>query len=414
MGKYTTFLEEKSITLFNEDDYLEELKTVIGDFRSFDEALDSFILEHGYEGDIGNVDDKVAYISGKCKTAGVPVPRNLKKWYTEHKRMERNTAIPFHICFAFELSVEEVNDFLRRICLSRGFDCHSVEEVVYFYAFKNGLKYESVQDILSKVPKVKADKLSYEDFVYTDLIVDEIDEIESVDELVRYLNENVDKFGYNNATACETIKSIWEQLVGTKEKSGFAMREKKLMYDAFDKEAEAQAYYETQRGRKERKRSDDSIWEIYLQILGLAGSYSAEFYKDRSLKSMLKENELLHPLAEESFPDRDGLVKILTGEHVSYERVRKLLILLNFYQYYVSRALAKNSYAVKEEEAERCIATIDSNLTLSNYPTLYPGNPYDFLILMAIRTEQPLPNFREYMRELFYESVDLDSFYEGN
>ena len=251
MGKYTTFLEEKSITLFNEDDYLEELKTVIGDFRSFDEALDSFILEHGYEGDIGNVDDKVAYISGKCKTAGVPVPRNLKKWYTEHKRMERNTAIPFHICFAFELSVEEVNDFLRRICLSRGFDCHSVEEVVYFYAFKNGLKYESVQDILSKVPKVKADKLSYEDFVYTDLIVDEIDEIESVDELVRYLNENVDKFGYNNATACETIKSIWEQLVGTKEKSGFAMREKKLMYDAFDKEEEAQAYYETQRGRKE-------------------------------------------------------------------------------------------------------------------------------------------------------------------
>ena len=217
MGKYTTFLEEKSITLFNEDEYLEELKTVIGDFRSFDEALDSFILEHGYKGDIGNIDDKVAYISGKCKVAGVPVPRNLKKWYTEHKRMERNTAIPFHICFAFELSVEEVNDFLRRICLSRGFDCHSIEEVVYFYAFKNGLKYDVVQDILSKVPKEKADKLSYEDIVYTDLIVDEIDEIESEDELVRYgedtLEENLDfiakALGNKGDTSREVIRNYF-------------------------------------------------------------------------------------------------------------------------------------------------------------------------------------------------------------
>lgn len=76
-----------------------------------------------------------------------------------------------------------------------------------------------------------------------------------------------------------------------------------------------------------------------------------------------------------------------------------------------SRALAKHTYDVTEDEAERCIATIDANLTSSNYPTLYPGNPYDFLILMAIRTSQPLQSFREYMHELFFKSVDLDSFY---
>ena len=411
MGQYTSFLEEKSIRIFNEDDCVEELKKIVGDFRSFDEALDSFIIEHGYDGDIKDVNEKVSFISSKCRAAGVPVPRNLKKWYTEHKRIERNTAIPFHICFAFKLGVEEVNDFLRRICLSRGFDCHSIEEVVYFYAFKNNLNFDVVQDILSRVPTVKQDKLSYDDLVYTELIVEEIDEIDSVDELVQYLNENVDKFGHNNATAYETIKTIWSRLVGTENKQGEAAREKKLLYETFDKEQAAQEHYETKKGRKLRKREDDSIWEIYLQILGLAGNYSVGFYKNRSLKTMLKGNELMHPLAEDSFPDRDGLVKILNGEHVSYERVRKLLILLNFYQYYVSRALAKHTYDVTEDEAERCIATIDANLTSSNYPTLYPGNPYDFLILMAIRTSQPLQSFREYMHELFFKSVDLDSFY---
>lgn len=412
MGKYTDFLEEKSITISNEDEYVDELKRVIGNFRSFDEALDSFILEHGYARDIAKVDEKVAFISEKCKAAGVPIPRNLKKWYTEHKRMDRNTAIPFHLCFAFELNVDEVNDFLRRICLSRGFDCHSIEEVVYFYALKNNLKFDVVQDILTKVPEIKLDKVpGDEDLMYTELIVEEVDEISSVDELILYLNENADKFGYNNATAHETIKTIWNRLIGTKDEPGDAVRERKLMYETFDKEEEAQEHYETERGRKERKRIDDSIWEIYLQILGLAGNYSADFYKTRSLKTVLKGNELLHPLAEDSFPDRDGLVKILNGEHVSYERVRKLLILLNFYQYYVSRALVKHSYEVDDDEAERCIATIDANLISSNYPALYPGNPYDFLILMSIRTSQPLQTFREYMQELFFESVDLDSFY---
>lgn len=412
MGKYTSFFEDKSISISDEDDYVEELKRVVGDFRSFDEAIDSFISEHGYDGNIKDVDAKVAFISAKCKAAGVPVPRNLKKWYIEHKRIERNSAIPFHICFALELSVEEVNDFLRRICLSRGFDCHSIEEVVYFYAFKNNLKYDVVQDILSKVPAVKPDKLSYDNLLYTELIVEEIDEIESVEELVQYLNDNEDKFGYNNATAYETIKTIWSKISGNKENPGEAAKEKKLMYEAFNKEDEAQEHYETEKGRKERKRMDDSIWEIYLQILGLSGTYSADFYKNRSLKTMLKGNELLHPLAEDSFPDRDGLVKVLNGEHVSYERVRKLLILLNFYRYYVSRAIAKHSYEVDDDEADRCIATIDANLDASGYPALYPGNPYDFLILMAIRSLQPLNTFRKYMQELFFESVDLDSFYE--
>lgn len=410
LGQYTNFFEEKSATIFDEENYEDELKKVIGNFRSFDKALDSFIVEHGYDGDINAVEDKVSYISEKCKEAGVPVPRNLKKWYTEGKRIERMKAIPFHLCFAFKLNIEEVEDFLRRICLSRGFDCHSVEEVVYFYAFKNGLSYANVQEILAQVPKVKPEKLSYEDMVFTDLIVEDIDDIDTEEDLVKYINDNIDLFGYNNAAAYDTIKTLWLKIAGSEDKPGVATRERKLLYVTFDKEEEAYEHYVSEKGRRERKRVD-SIWEYYLQILGLAGSCSADFYKDRSLKMILKDNELMHPLAEDSFPDRDGLVKILNGEHVSYERVRKLLILLVFYNFYASRALKDNSYEVTDEEALRCISTIDDNLTAANYPTLYPGNPYDFLILMAIKTNQPLQSFRGYMQDLFFNNIDINSFY---
>lgn len=411
MGIYTDFFEEKATAIFNEEDYVNELKKIVGRFRTFGEALDSFIIEHGYKGEPDNIEKKVKFIADKCKQANVPIPRNLKKWYTENKRIERNSPVPFQLCFAFQLNVEEVNDFLRRICLSRGLDCHSMEEVVYYFAFKKGLTYTEVQNIMSEINFINPEKINSADLIYTDLIVEEIEEIETPIELINYLNNNTEKFAYNNATAYEAIQTIWNDILGNDQKQGIAKKERKQLYAPFDKEENAQNKYEADKGRKERKRADDSLWEIYLQILGLAGNYVSDFYKNRSLKSILKDNLLLHPLAEEAFPDRDGLNKIINGEHVSYERIRKQLVLLVFYKFYASRAIKRSSYDVPPEDAERCIATINDNLIFANYPLLYPGNPYDFLILMSIRSEQPLNTFRDYMRELFFSKINLDSFY---
>ena len=404
MGNYTSILEDMTYDIFEADDYLEELKKAEEVFRTFDKALDTFITNHGYVGDLLNVDEKVTFITCKLKEAGVPVPRNIKKWYSEHKRIERKTA--FQLCFAFGLQVDEVNDFLRRVCLTRGFDCHDVEEVVYFFALKNRLSYADAMNILSKVLIVKPDRMSKEDIVYTEFIAEEIDDIKTAEELILYLNENIDKFGYNNATSFEIIQSIWNDI---SKEDGIALREKKLLYVAFDKDTnEEQEEKDTDKKRKERKRIDDSLWEIYLQILGLSGSYADGIYKDRSIKAILKDNELLHPLAEDSFPDRDGLNKILNGEHVSYERVRKLLILLVFYKFWANKALVNKHYYAEYSDLESCRFNINANLMDAGYPSLYPGNPYDFIILMCLNSDDrnPLITFRDYMQEMFFNKMD--------
>lgn len=402
MGNYTSFLEDMTYDIFEEEDYVEELKKAAELFRTFDKALDSFILNHGYEGDLLNVDKKVSFITCKLKAAGVPVPRNIKKWYSEHKRIERRTA--FQLCFAFGLQVDEVDDFLRRVCLTRGFDCHDVEEVVYFFALKNGLSYEDAVDVLSKVTIVKPDRVEKDDIVYTEFIAEEIDDIETAEELILYLNENVDKFGYNNATAYEIIRSIWNDI---SKEDGIALREKRLLYVAFDKDTnDEQLEEDNDKRRKERKRMDDSLWEIYLQILGLSGNYTDKIYKDRSIKSILIDNELLHPIAEDSFPDRGGLNKILNREHVSYERVRKLLILLVFYKFWANKALCSNHYVAGYGDADRCISTINDNLVDAGYPMLYPGNPYDFIIFFSVNADNPLMTFRDFMQEMFFSKMD--------
>lgn len=402
MGEYTNFFEDMTYDIFEKEDYVEELKKAAKLFRTFDKALDSFIVNHGYDGDLLNVDEKVSFITCKLKAAGVPVPRNIKKWYTEHKKIGRKTA--FQLCFAFGLQVDEVNDFLRRICLTRGFDCHDVEEVVYFFALKNGLSYEDTKEVISKVTIVKPDRVVKDDIVYTEFIAEEIDDIETAEELILYLNENTDKFGYNNVTAYEIIRSIWNDI---SQENSIALREKKLLYVAFDKDTnDEQLEEDTDKRRKERKRMDDSIWEIYLQILGLSGNYTDKIYKDRSIKSILKDNELLHPLAEDSFPDRDGLNKILNGIHVSYERVRKLLILLVFYKFWANKELCSNHYAAGYGDADRCISTINDNLVDAGYPILYPGNPYDFIIFFSVNADNPLMTFRDFMREMFLNKMD--------
>lgn len=415
MGTYTNYFEKKTYNIFCEEDFVSELKNVIGEFRSFAEALDSFICQHGYDGDLEDVEAKVRFVFDKHTQSGVPAPRNLKKWYTERKRIKRNSKVPFQFCFAFGLNVEETNDFLHKVCLERGIDCHLAEECVYYYAFKNGLTYSEAADIVKRLNPVKPKKIEVTELVYTELIEEKIDGLETVDELVDYLNENESKFAYNNVTACETIQMLWNEIAGSKMEKGIARKEREQGYILFNKEVDAQRIYEAKTGRKERKRDRDSIWEIYLQILGLSGNYVADCYKNRSLKSVLKDNDLVHPLAEDAFPDRDGLNKVIHGVHVSYERIRKLMILLTFYKFYASRMIDQGGemYGESPEDGDRCISYINSNLTMANYMSLYPGNPYDFLILMAIRSEQPLNIFREYMRELYFSKIDIDALYQG-
>ena len=48
MGKYTSFLEDMSYDIFEEEDYLEEMRKMADLFRTFDKALDSFIVKISY------------------------------------------------------------------------------------------------------------------------------------------------------------------------------------------------------------------------------------------------------------------------------------------------------------------------------------------------------------------------------
>ena len=52
------------------------------------------------------------------------------------------------------------------------------------------------------------------DVVYTGSIIAELNELETKEDLIAYLTENIDKFSDSNVTAYETIRRLWTFAAG--------------------------------------------------------------------------------------------------------------------------------------------------------------------------------------------------------
>lgn len=179
MEKYTEYLEEKTWEAADEDYSKEALLEVVKAFRTFDAALNEFLLQHGYDGKIEDTEAKEAFIKAAFKAAGfTSMPRNIRQWFTEKKGIKRKTA--FQICFAFGLNVEQSDEFFRRVMLERSFDCHMMEEAVYYFCIRNGLGYPEAVKLLeaspvNEVPKVTESKLVFDgDVLFTSAILKEV------------------------------------------------------------------------------------------------------------------------------------------------------------------------------------------------------------------------------------------------
>jgi len=268
MGIYTDEIEEKIYDIRPEDaNYTDELLKMAQSFRNFDKALDEFIQGLGYDGNINNIDNKVKFIKTIFKEAHMKNPRNMKKWYSEHKRIEKDTA--YQLCFAFHLSIDETKDFFRRVCLLCCFDLHNIDEIIYYYCMKHDLTYQDALDIIHQSPKDNKGKIDSHEVLYTSTIADEINRIHNTQELLNFFHHNIEQLSYNNATAYRNIKEIWNMI---KSQDGLAYKERQSS-DQF-----------------EMTYKQLSDWGVYLQILGFEEYHTIQLNKDRSLKPILNDN----------------------------------------------------------------------------------------------------------------------------
>ena len=375
---------------FEDDNFMEELFEVAQLFRPFSESMDAFIQERGYAGDLSNVDAKVAFIRVAFEKFGMTPPREIRAWF-DGQPVKRDTV--FQICFAFGLDGGETDEFFRRIYIKeRSFDCHRLQEAIYYFCLNNGLSWADAWDIQSRIPLMGTHPAG--EAVYTSTIIAELNRLESKEELIEYLIENLDKFSASNVTAYEIIRRLWALTAGP---DGLLLQERKKLSSILDDDA---------LDKKNRIRANDAgvkPWDAYLAILQLDKSDVKKLQVERSIRPILKK---LHVDVQDSFPDRQGIDRILRGEHVSYERVRKWLVLLTFYTFWAQKAVKAKSYDAAPEDANRCLAHMNQFLCDAGYPELYVGNPYDWIFFYAAKRDEPLYVFRYIWNELLTMALE--------
>lgn len=72
MGEYTSFLSARGCSISPEDDdYRQKLLEVAQAFRTFDAALDEFIVQKGYSDDITDINSKENLFRKSLKEQGL-------------------------------------------------------------------------------------------------------------------------------------------------------------------------------------------------------------------------------------------------------------------------------------------------------------------------------------------------------
>lgn len=343
---------------------------------------------------------KVEFLRDKFKAVHIKLPRDL---FVPNRKISRKTA--FQICFALGLDADETKDFFRCVQFERGFDCHTINEAVYYFCMRKGFSYDEAQEMIHSIPiPEKMKKLPKYDVLYTGTIIENLNNIEDKEELIHYITENIDEFRYNNVTALKYIRDLWNDI---SKEDGLAVQEGTVIdsHNGFKNKQEQEDDYVI-------AKPNASTWTIFSQIMGLRNYQESEFSikYDRSLTSVLSDNRLLPLKAEYCFPNRQNIDKLLREELVGKgEIIRKMLIFLVFYTYWAKRIIRKkrDSNIVEDNDFERCLDMINARLLGAGYPELYIGNPYDWLFMWALKDyDNPLFAFRYYMGEVFAEAAE--------
>lgn len=134
---------------------------------------------------------KAAFVRAAFAKANMDAPREVREWFAGQP-VKRDTV--FQICFAFGLDGGETDEFFRRIYTKeRSFNCHLVQEAIYYFCMNNGLTWADALDIQSQAP-LAGKNAGDGEVVYTGSIIAELNDLETKEDFIDWLNENIDKF----------------------------------------------------------------------------------------------------------------------------------------------------------------------------------------------------------------------------
>lgn len=150
------------------------------------------------------------------------------------------------------------------------------------------------------------------------------------------------------------------------------------------------------------QQDGSTVAEYILDIIGGKNTFKNTFVLDRLLNTVtgINKNPDIPYILKNNFPSKKVMSDVLDESKVSisksYDSIRKILVLLDFYVFWVRVKLKISDVADfdKDELFQIYKDEADSLLYQCGYEPLYAGNPYDWLFLCSAQNEDPLTFFR--------------------
>lgn len=302
-------------------------------------------------GFVCNIDDTAAVLAEVKKRyrnkLGIPCPRTVIEWIKGTTPGTANHRNNYDLCFALDMDYQQTLNFFREYYLTLPFNAKNRTDAVFMYAFYHKKPYSVVSELLEKSRDFEAKKAAH---TSTAQIASVIYSINDDAEFLKYLSEHCygekQHFQYAKNEILKEIKILQEKLL------------------EFDYEDNI---------NPERMNS--------ITIEALLG-YK---YQSRSNKD---ENAVLPKRFTESLPNDVTLGQILNGEKVSYELLRKTLMLLKLHNFYNDDA--NSDEETTKENLNDFIDVLNNTLTDCGFSQIYLRHPFDCLLLYCANSDSPI------------------------
>ncbi len=327
----------------------------------------AFIVDKAIKNNVLSPDDKRA-ISSFRQTINNWLRDDEKRETPKDSKDSRQNV--YKLCFALELSYEEVCVFFRKKYLCMPFNLRNLDEAVYQYVLKNKLGYEKALYILNKCNDYinHDNNMINDDSIISTRSFGEFSEGVDLEDFIQACCVNKNYFNHNKESI---VNKIWDLMHELMNKYGIENKRleiknipKMLHYIYYGEDVEIN-HLKAFRDENGKPKDDETEIELVKKFR----KYSYKFGKTRI--------NALPPKLAKNMPSEAQFARIYRGESVSPDVLRKMLILLVFFNYYLGDS--DDTDNIMTADYETFVISLDSELCKYGFMQSYIGNPYDWI-----------------------------------
>lgn len=363
-------------------------------WREFGKGLTQLMRMTGYTGD-DTIDEKTNYIMEKFNAIGEKLTKaTVKDWFSGKRSPQAGSREKmYQLCFALNANKEQTEWFFEHVYLSRSFDRHRPDELIYEFCIRNGLPYSEAKSMI--VSTSIATSTESARFVYTRQIEKETGMLTSKEQLLNFINTNSDSFTKWNVTAREEIRRLRNEL----QDESCAKKDETIraLLAKDDNNAAKHLNGCSALVRWIVQNSYMSPKMVYDDYFSKVQVYSADYLLNIFLGTTegvdkKDENTADIPSAVKlSFPSKKNLSDVLNeSKNASYDPVRKALVFMKFVNFWCMQSLEPVRGLNQIEIFQAFRDETDCLLAKCGYSELFPGNPHDWLYLYCALNDDPL------------------------